>query len=116
MTPIDFPGFATELNARMMDLSPKARIAALRETLPGRVVFTTSLGIEDQAITHMIATDGLDVEFATLDTGRMFLETYDVWTQTEARYGIKVLPFYPDAAATEALVARQGINGFYGSV
>ena len=116
MTPIDFPGLTARLNGQMADLSPQARMVALRQALPGPVVFTTSFGIEDQAITHQIAAAGLDVRFATLDTGRLFPETYTVWQETEARYGIRVEPFYPNAGAVEDLVRRQGINGFYDSV
>jgi len=109
--------FASELNARLAPLEAPDRLVALREALPGeRIVFTTSLGIEDQAITHMIAKAGLDIAFATLDTGRLFPETYDVWAQTEALYGIAITPFYPRSNATEALVARDGINGFRNSV
>jgi phosphoadenosine phosphosulfate reductase len=116
MTPIDLHGLAAELKGQLASLPPQARLAALREALPGRIVFTTSLGIEDQAITHMIAEAGLDIGFATLDTGRLFPETYALWQETEARYGIRIEAFYPDATATQTLVRSQGINGFYDSV
>ncbi len=106
----------TRLNAQAAGQSALERLQALRAALPGSVVFTTSFGIEDQAITHLIATAGLDIGFATLDTGRMFPQTYDVWAQTQARYGVKVQAFLPQASAVEALVAAQGINGFYDSV
>jgi phosphoadenosine phosphosulfate reductase len=104
------------LNDRLAPLAAPDRLIALREALPGRIVFTTSFGIEDQAITRMIAEAGLDIEFATLDTGRMFPETYEVWQKTEDLYGVKIAPFYPDGAALETLIATQGINGFYNSV
>ncbi len=104
------------LNAQAATQRAFERLQSLCAALPGPVVFTTSFGIEDQAITHLIATAGLDIAFATLDTGRMFPQTYDLWAQTEARYGIKVRPFFPRADAVEALVAAQGVNGFYGSV
>jgi phosphoadenosine phosphosulfate reductase len=79
------------------------------------LVFTTSFGLEDQALTHLIAQSGIEVSFITLDTGRMFPETYDVWRETERRYGVSIRAYYPDAAATEALVQAQGIDGFYTS-
>ncbi len=106
----------TRLNAQAVSQSALERLQALRAALPGPVVFTTSFGVEDQAITHIIATAGLDIAFATLDTGRMFPQTYEVWAQTEALYGIKVQAFLPQTSAVEALVAAQGVNGFYGSV
>src|SRR5947209_8491331 len=104
---------AQSLDSAFPSLDPAARLAKLRAATAGRIVFTTSLGIEDQAITHMIATAGLDIEIATLDTGRLFPEAYDVWQRTEEKYGLRIKAFYPQAQAVQALVADQGINGFY---
>jgi phosphoadenosine phosphosulfate reductase len=95
--------------------NPPERLASLRAAVPGRIVFTTSFGIEDQAIAHAIFTAGLDIEVATLDTGRLFPETYDVWAETEARYGVRIRSYHPDASALSAFVADAGINGFYHS-
>ncbi len=81
--------------------------------MPGRIVFTTSFGIEDQALTHAIVAEKLNIEFATLDTGRLFPETYDLWARTEKKYGLRIKAFYPDAEAAQALTAVHGINGFY---
>jgi phosphoadenosine phosphosulfate reductase len=64
---------------------------------------------------HWIAELALDIDVVTLDTGRLFPETYAVWAQTEKRYGRRIRALYPDHAAVEALVTRQGINGFYES-
>lgn len=97
-------------------LDAAGRLAALRAQVDGRIVFTTSFGLEDQAITHLVAVSGLDVAFATLDTGRLFPETYKVWSETEERYGIRIAGFAPRGEAVEALVARDGIEGFYQSV
>ncbi len=106
------------------DLSPSNALAHLdavewlvflSENIPGPIVFTTSFGLEDQALTHLIAAAGIDCRFATLDTGRLFPETYTVWAATEQRYGIQVEAFYPDAGALEALVQEHSINGFYKS-
>ncbi len=94
------------------------RLAAIRSQIPGRVVFTTSFGLEDQAIAHAIfaQAQALAIDVATLDTGRLFPETYDVWAQTEQRYGVRVLAFTPEHRAVEALIAGQGIDGFRSSV
>ena len=51
------------------------RLAAIRAEIPGRVVFTTSFGLEDQAIAHAIFAQALAIDVATLDTGRLFPET-----------------------------------------
>lgn len=92
------------------------RLATIRNAVQGRIVFTTSFGIEDQAIGHALFVQSLEIEVVTLDTGRLFPETYEVWTHTERRYGKRILALYPDHASIEALIARQGIDGFFDSV
>jgi len=96
-------------------LSPAKRIAHLRRELAGKIVFTTSFGLEDQAILHLIAERGSDIEIVTLDTGRLFPETYALWAQTERRYGLRIRAVYPRQDDLEALIERQGIDGFYES-
>jgi phosphoadenosine phosphosulfate reductase len=92
------------------------RLALLRAAIDGRIVFTTSFGIEDQAVAHAIFAQALPIEVVTLDTGRLFPETYDVWAQTERRYGVNIRAFYPDRNALENLIAEQSIDGFRQSV
>jgi phosphoadenosine phosphosulfate reductase len=92
------------------------RLAAGRAAIPGRLVFTTSFGLEDQAITHAILAQDLAIDLVTFDTGRLFPETHEVWAATEARYGRRINALLPDRHAVEAWVARNGINGFRGSV
>src|SRR5580700_2465394 len=92
------------------------RLAAIRSQIPGRVVFTTSFGLEDQAIAHAIFAQALAIDVATLDTGRLFPKTHDVWAETERRYGVRVLAFTPEHNALEVLIAGQGIDGFRSSI
>ena len=61
----------------------------LRRAISGRIVFTTSFYIEDQAITHTIFTQELDIDVVTLNTGRLFPETLEVWNATERHYSGK---------------------------
>jgi phosphoadenosine phosphosulfate reductase len=107
---------AGKLVERFPALDLFERVAAIRAQIPGRVVFTTSFGLEDQAIAHAIFAQALPIDVATLDTGRLFPETHDVWAETERRYGVRVLAFAPEHHSVEALVARQGIDGFRSSV
>lgn len=95
---------------------PSAILAAARAAIDGRIVFTTSFGLEDQVITHLIAEAGLTIDIATIDTGRLFAETYEVWARTEERYGLRIRSAHPDAEGLSALLAAQGVNGFYDSV
>jgi phosphoadenosine phosphosulfate reductase len=92
------------------------RLVAIRRIVSGRVVFTTSFSLEDQAIAHAIFSQGLAIDVVTLDTGRLFPETFVVWAKTEHRYGRRILATYPDRSAAESLVRRQGIDGFFRSI
>lgn len=109
------PTLVQELGTAFRTLDPAGRLALLRDRLEGPLVFTTSFGLEDQVLTHWIAASDIDVSFVTLDTGRLFPETYGVWAATEQRYGIRVHAFYPDTVSLEALVEAQGIDGLYAS-
>ncbi|HEU0134433.1 MAG TPA: phosphoadenylyl-sulfate reductase [Allosphingosinicella sp.] len=103
------------LTAQSAAGDPGDRLEALRKGIEGRIVFTTSFGIEDQALAHLIFTRRLDIEVSTLDTGRLFPSTYKVWEETEARYGVRIRSWHPDQAALAAFVKDSGINGFYRS-
>jgi phosphoadenosine phosphosulfate reductase len=104
---------SVETLRRIGGATPGERLASLRAAVPGRIVFTTSFGIEDQALAHLIFTGEAGIEVATLDTGRLFPETYELWAETEARYGVRIRSFHPDAAGLAAAIADAGINGFY---
>jgi phosphoadenosine phosphosulfate reductase len=103
------------LSAQAASQHPGDRLEALRLSVGGRIVFTTSFGLEDQALAHLVFTRGLDIEVATLDTGRLFPSTYKVWEETERRYGVRIRSWYPDPDSLAAFVAGAGINGFYDS-
>ena len=91
------------------------RLRDVTRRVTGRIVFTTSFGIEDQLIAHHIFTNALPIQVVTLDTGRLFDATLRLWHDTEARYGIAISSFDPDPQAVSALVAEIGVNGFYES-
>jgi phosphoadenosine phosphosulfate reductase len=96
-------------------LSPPERMAFLRQEIDGPIVFTHGFGIEGQLIYHWIDEHDLDIDVVTLDTGRLFPETYTLWAETERRYGCRIRAIYPNGGALERLVAKQGIDGIYGS-
>jgi bifunctional enzyme CysN/CysC len=106
---------AVELDHTLAALDLAGRLVAIRSAVAGPVVFTTSFGLEDQVILHHICAAGLDIDVVTLDTGRLFPETYTTWEETEQRYGRRIRAVYPDHGALERLIAAQGINGFYRS-
>lgn len=92
------------------------RLAAIAKAIPGRVTFSTSLGIEDQAVLHGIAKTTPKFDVFMLDTGRHFPETLQTLEDSENVYGLKIRVMFPDAKEVEALVARDGIFGFRNSV
>ena len=109
----ELESLARELDDAFPIMTPAERLRLLVERVPGRVVFTTSLGLEDQMITHLIFKEGLAVEVKTLDTGRLFPEAYTVWRETEEKYGRRIRAVYPQTQALETLVNDQGIDGLY---
>jgi phosphoadenosine phosphosulfate reductase len=104
---------AEKLSCTFMSLDPVERLRTIGQAINGRLVFTTSFGLEDQALTHLIVHSGIPAEIVTLDTGRLFPETYAVWSETEQRYDIRIRGYYPSAESVESLVLARGINGFY---
>jgi phosphoadenosine phosphosulfate reductase len=106
-------------NLLTLDLEQKA--AGVRETLKeavrehGRVVYSNSLGAEAMVLTDIIWTHVPEIDIFSIDTGRLPQETYELLEKLELRYKKRIRLVYPDTAAVEALVARQGINGFYHS-
>ncbi len=96
--------------------SLEARLIAIADAIPGRIAFSTSLGLEDQAVLHAIAASERDIDVFTLDTGRHFPETLETLEASELRYGRKIRVVFPEAKDVELLVARDGIMGFRQSI
>src|SRR6185503_7076457 len=101
---------ADHLAVALRPLDLFQRLALLRAHVPGRIVFATSFGLEDQAIAHAALSQGLDIAAVTLDTGRLFPETHAVWAETERRYGIRVAGIVPERDDVEALLHEQGVD------
>lgn len=121
MTFQNAPGAADEaglaaLSSRIEVLPLPDRLGIVRDAVAGRLVFTTSFGLEDQALTHAIAQSGIEAEILTLDTGRLFDETLEVWAETEFRYGRSIRAVIPEADELEDLLAQDGPLGLRRSV
>ena len=91
-------------------------LAYFAHLFPGAVKFSSSLGQEDQVLTDIIARNKLDVDIFTIDTGRLFPETYDLLERTGYRYNINIKTYFPQAQAVQEFVNTQGINGFYHAI
>jgi phosphoadenosine phosphosulfate reductase len=101
---------------KVQNLSPIDGLAFLAEHFSGKVVFSTSLGQEDQVITQLITNNQIPIHIFSLDTGRLFPETLDLIARTENKYQSKIHVLYPERESVENLVEKIGINGFYDSV
>ena len=88
----------------------------ITEKVAEGVVFSTSLGQEDQVITDMIFRNKLNIKVFTLDTGRLFYEHYELLSQNNSRYKTKTEVYFPDANDVEKYVNEKGINAFFHSV
>jgi len=95
---------------------PVESLKAIAKAFPDKVVYSTSFGHEGQATAHMIFSNDIPIEVFTLDTGRLFAETYSVWSSTLDRYKKPIKAYYPNASAVEDLVSKKGPNSFYASV
>lgn len=81
-----------------------------------KIALSSSLGIEDQVLTEMVSKINKNTRVFTLDTGRLFPETYDLIERTANKFDIHIQVFFPDAREVEKIVYEKGINLFYESV
>lgn len=105
-----------ELKDQLTGKSVEDSLKVLVSLFPEQVIFTTSFGIEDQAITHKIFSNNLNIKVATLDTGRLFPETYVVFSQTILKFGKTIHTYFPDNSSVEKLLTEKGPFSFYDSV
>ncbi len=104
------------LNQQWTGLSAGAIIEKALALFETKIIFASSLGAEDQVITYLISKIDKSANIMTLDTGRVFPETYDLLHRTVNRYGLNIKSFYPDTAQVEEMVNTKGINLFYESI
>jgi phosphoadenosine phosphosulfate reductase len=105
-----------DIRSRIAGLEPVEALALLAGEFPGEIVFSTSFGWEDQVITDMIFTNNLPIKVFTLETGRLFPETYYVWNRTMEMYGKPIHAWYPDNELLQQMVNAKGPSSFYESV
>jgi phosphoadenosine phosphosulfate reductase len=104
-----------EIRKRIEKKPLEDQLKTLADIFPDKVVFTSSFGIEDQVISHLIFENDIPVEVATLDTGRLFPQTYKVFNETIKRYRKKISVYFPDHEDVENMVTEKGPFSFYHS-
>lgn len=105
-----------KLNEQLKGNKPGDVLKYFLDNCGGKVTFGSSLGAEDQVITDMLVKLGGDFSIFTLDTGRLFPETYELIDKTRDQYNIEIKVFFPFPKHVEEMVNRKGVNLFYKSV
>ena len=106
----------SELNEKAVHMTAEQIIRLSHKEFGMKLVFASSLSEEDQVITDLISKIAADIEVFTLDTGRLFQETYELLGKTQKKYTMPFKVYYPDNEAVEDMVRNHGINLFYESV
>ena len=104
------------LNQRYSQATTEQLLSGFLFDFKGKIALSSSLGIEDQVLTHMVCNIDKTTKIFTLDTGRLFPETYDLIHRTNHKYGIKMSVYFPEAGQVEEMVNTKGINLFFESV
>jgi len=105
-----------QLNEKFEKRNPEEILTWFLKEYKGKIALSSSLGAEDQVLTHMICNIEKNTRIFTLDTGRLFPETYDLIDKTNKKYNIKLEIFFPNHQEVEHLVGSHGINLFYDSI
>ena len=105
-----------EIKNQLQNKSAEDILQYLSDLPYDKVVFSSSFGYEDQLISHLIFSKNLKIEVFTLDTGRLFQETYSVFNSTLEKYKQTIKVYYPKTEAVEKLVSEKGPSSFYESL
>jgi phosphoadenosine phosphosulfate reductase len=105
-----------ELNKRFEGSTPQDILEYFINEYKDKIVQSSSMGAEDQVITDMITRIDNKTRIFTLDTGRLFPETYNFIEETNKHYNISIVVYFPDWQKVENMVKEKGINLFYRSV
>lgn len=104
------------LNIRYADASAQELLQSFMSQYGARLALSSSLSIEDQTLTDMMLRIDPQAHIFTLDTGRLFPETYELIDRTNEYYKVKLKVYCPQTEALQQFVATEGINPFYESI
>lgn len=104
------------LNIRYADASAQELLQSFMSQYGARLALSSSLSIEDQTLTDMMLRIDPQANIFTLDTGRLFPETYELIDRTNEHYKVKLKVYCPQTEALQQFVATEGINPFYESI
>jgi len=104
------------LNREWDDRPPEETLRYFLGRFGNRIAIASSLGPEDQVLTDMLLKINRSARVFTIDTGRLFPETYSLIDKTNLSYGIKMDVYFPEYKMVEEYVNTNGINAFYESM
>ncbi|GAB3810862.1 phosphoadenylyl-sulfate reductase [Pontibacter rugosus] len=104
------------LRTALSQIPAEEGLRILAQEFQGSIAFSSSLGVEDQLVTHYIFENNLPIRVFTLDTGRLFNESYTLLHKTNNHYGKKIEVYFPKHEAVEQLVNEKGPMSFYNSI
>ena len=110
------PELIEEANLRFANAKPEEVLRHYLSAFGRRIALSSSLSIEDQTLADMMLKIDHEARIFTLDTGRLFPETYSLIDDTNEHYGIKMEVFCPQTESLQQFVREQGINPFYESI
>ncbi|MFU8843890.1 MAG: phosphoadenylyl-sulfate reductase [Bacteroidales bacterium] len=106
----------TDYNHRFADKTASELLSYFLTAYKGKIALASSLGAEDQVLTHLLAQIDPETRIFTLDTGRLFPETYDLIDRTNSRYNIRMEVYFPESDDVQKMVKEKGVNLFYHSI
>lgn len=104
------------LNQELEGKTPQRVVQWAVEYFGNDLALSSSMGAEDQVLTDMLVKTDPSIEIFTLDTGRLFPETYEIIDKTNSAYKINIKVYFPDYKRVEEMVNQKGVNLFYHSV
>ncbi|WP_443943568.1 phosphoadenylyl-sulfate reductase [Pedobacter sp. AW1-32] len=105
-----------DIKSLLSGLNTIEKLRFLAENYTDKIIFSTSFGWEDQVVTHLIFANNIPIKVFTLETGRLFPETYYVWNRTLEIYNKPIHAYYPKNELLQEMVNSKGPNSFYESV
>lgn len=105
-----------EWNKKFVNSKPEEILQYFIHNFKNKIALASSLSAEDQILTHLITSINKDTKIFTLDTGRLFQESYSLISKTNSKYGIKISVYFPENNSVEEMVNNHGVNLFYDSV
>lgn len=91
---------ANQLDAQG-ESNPLENLRMIAEQFAGKAIFITNFTLEDQLITHWIATHNLPIKVVVSNPNYPFQETYATWSKTQELYKLPIAVYAADGTPLE---------------